>query len=222
MKNPFYSWLTPLLAVGVTLLGFFLLRPEEPGGLFWINLGYTICLEILFFVWLHWGRIKSRSVDEQTLYFRVFLGVGTLYYIIASVIWMIFFFLCGTSAGRQLLAIHFDLPDILSTWPEMTIRIYLFGILVLTVLWIVIASIVGRHDVKYNTMQTALENATEDVRSLAAELKDMAERYQTPQTQRDWKRLILEAESIPPAKVEAEGNRLRAKAEQLTNINTKE
>ena len=55
MKNPFYSWLTPLLAVGVTLLGFFLLRPEEPGGLFWINLGYTICLEILFFVWLHWA-----------------------------------------------------------------------------------------------------------------------------------------------------------------------
>ncbi|MDY6384920.1 MAG: hypothetical protein SPL26_05245 [Bacteroidales bacterium] len=38
MKNPFYSWLTPVLAVGVTLLGFILLRPENPGTLFWINL----------------------------------------------------------------------------------------------------------------------------------------------------------------------------------------
>lgn len=219
MKNPFYSWLTPVLAVGVTLLGFMLLRPEDPTSLYWINLAYSICLEVLFFVWLRWGRISSRSVDEQTIYFRVFLGVGTLYYIIAAVLWMVFYFLCGTRTGQQLLAIHFDLPDILATWPEMSIRIYLFGILGLTVLWIVIAAIVGRHDVAYNTRQTALENATSDVRSLVAELKGMAEQHQTPQTKRDWKFLIMEAESIPPARLASNEERLRAKAEKLIDNN---
>lgn len=219
MKNPFYSWLTPVLAVGVTLLGFMLLRPEEPTSLYWINLAYSICLEALFFVWLRWGRINSRSVDEQTIYFRVFLGVGTLYYIIAAVLWMLFFFICGTRTGQRLLAIHFDLPDILATWPEMSIRIYLFGILGLTVLWIVIASIVGRHDVAYNTRLTALENATADVRNVVAELKDMAEKHQTPKTQRAWKLLIMEAESIPPARLASNEERLRAKAEKLIDNN---
>ncbi len=219
MKNPFYSWLTPVLAVGVTLLGFILLRPENPGTLFWINLVYTVCLEVLFFVWLRWGRIRSRSVDEQTIYFRVFLGVGTLYYIIAAVLWMVFYFLCGTRTGQQLLAIHFDLPDILATWPEMSIRIYLFGILGLTVLWIVIASIVGRHDVAYNTRQTALENATADVRSFVNELKDMAQQHQTQQTNREWKLLIMEAESIPPSQLASNEVRLRAKAEKLIDNN---
>ena len=219
MKNPFYSWLTPVLAVGVTLLGFMLLRPEDPTSLYWINLAYSICLEVLFFVWLRWGRISSRSVDEQTIYFRVFLGVGTLYYIIAAVLWMVFYFLCGTRTGQQLLAIHFDLPDILATWPEMSIRIYLFGILGLTVLWIVIASIVGRHDVKYNTMQTALENATEDVRSFVNELKDMAQQHQTQQTKREWKLLIMEAESTPPSQLASNEVRLRAKAEKLIDNN---
>ena len=219
MKNPFYSWLTPVLAVGVTLLGFMLLRPEEPTSLYWINLAYSICLEVLFFVWLRWGRIRSRSVDEQTIYFRVFLGVGTLYYIIAAVLWMVFYFLCGTRTGQQLLAIHFDLPDILATWPEMSIRIYLFGILGLTVLWIVIASIVGRHDVAYNTRQTALENATADVRSFVNELKDMAQQHQTQQTKREWKLLIMEAESTPPSQLASNEVRLRAKAEKLIDNN---
>lgn len=217
MKNPLYKWLAPVLLIGVTLLGFFLLRPAEPGALFWINLIWLVALEVLFFVWLRWGRLKSRSVDEQTLYFRIFLGIGTLYYIIASVVWMLFFFICGTQTGRTLLCIHFNMPDILSTWPEMSVRIYLFGILALTVLWIVIASIMGRHDVVYNVEQTALENATEDVRGFVAELKALAAEHQTPETEREWRALIRDAESVPPRQLADRMDSFRTRANKLIN-----
>ena len=215
MKNPFYSFLTPVLAICVTLLGFLLLKPEETTALYWINMAYAVCLEILFFVWLRWGRFEARSVDEQTPYFRIFLGVGTIYYIICSVLWMFYFFICGTKTGQQLMLIHFDLPQILETWPELSIRIYVFGILGLTVAWIVIASIVGRHDAVYNTQQTALENATDDVRNLVAQLKALAEQHQTPETQRAWKTLIRDAESVPPHQLAAKADAFLARAEKL-------
>lgn len=217
MKNPFYSFLTPLLAIGVTLLGFFLLKPAEPTALYWINMTWLIALEVLFFVWLRWGRLQSRSVDEQTVYFRIFLGVSTLYYIAASIIWMLFFFICGTQTGRTLLCIHFDLPEILDTWPEMSIRIYLVGILAITVLWIVIAAVMGRHDVVYNTQQTELENATEDVRDLVAELKDLAADHATPETQRAWNALIRDAESVPPRQLASKADSFRSRANKLIN-----
>lgn len=217
MKNPFYNILTPILAIGVTLLGFFLLKPEETTALYWINMTYTLCLEVLFFVWLRWGHFEARSVDEQTPYFRIFLGVGTVYYIIASVLWMIYFFICGTKTGQTLLFIHFDLPQVLETWPELSIRLYLFVILALTVAWVVIASIVGRHDAAYNTQQTALENATEDVRSLVAELKALAEQHQTPETKRQWSALIREAESVPPRQLASKAAAFRDRANQLLN-----
>ncbi|MBP5717182.1 MAG: hypothetical protein J6W69_08695 [Bacteroidales bacterium] len=56
--NPFYTWLTPLLAMAVTVAAFLLLMSDEPTALFWINLGYTLVLEGLFFGWLLWGRKK--------------------------------------------------------------------------------------------------------------------------------------------------------------------
>lgn len=59
-KNPFYTWLTPVLTGVVTIACFFLFQPEEPTALFWINLVYTLLLEALFFGWLLWsGRRES-------------------------------------------------------------------------------------------------------------------------------------------------------------------
>ena len=215
MKNPFYSLLTPLLTVGVTLFGFFLLKPEETTALYWINMVYLLCLELLFFVWLKWGRFESRIEDRQTPYYRIFLGVGTVWYIIASVLWMIYFFICGTRTGQTLLCIHFDLPQVLATWPELSIRLYLFVIVALTVAWIVIASIVGRHDVAYSLQQTSLEQNTADVRNLVAELKSLAEAHQTEQTRRQWSALIREAESVPPRQLATKEAGFRARANQL-------
>lgn len=215
MKNPFYSLLTPIIVIGGTVLGFFLLKPAEPGMLFIPNFVFTIILEVLFFVWMRWGHIGSRCVDGQTSYFRIILGVWTLYYIIASFIWMVGFFLLATPAGRHILAVWFKAVNFVENLPEMSINIYYFGILVLTLIWILIASITGRHDAAYNTQQTALENATENVRNLVAELKAMADEHKTPETERQWKALIRDAESTPPARLAASEAALRGRAEKL-------
>ena len=215
MKNPLYTILTPILTIGVTLLGFFLLKPAEPTSLYWINMAWLIALEVLFFVWLRWGRLSSRFAEEQTVPFRIFLGVMTLYYIIACIVWMVFFFICGTKVGHTLLCIHFNLPDILETWPEMSIRIYLIGILALTVIWIVVSSIMGRHDMVYNAQQTALENNTFTQRNFVSGLKAQAEEHQTAETKRAWATLIRDAESIAPAQFSAHVASLRARAQKL-------
>ena len=215
MKNPLYQWLMPVLAIGATVLGFLLLMPDEPTALFWTNLTWSLALVVLFFVWLRWGRWTSRFVDEQTTYFRVFLGVGTWYYIVASVAWMMVYFAYGTEAGRSLLRVYLRHGKILEHLPEMSIRIYLFGILVLTVTWVVLATVMGRHDVAYNSQQTALENATADVRDFVAELRDLAAEHQTAQTKRAWAALIREAESVPPRQLQSKIDFLRQRANKL-------
>lgn len=217
--NLFYSWLTPALAYGVTLLGFVLLKPDSPSAVYWINMVYAFFLEALFFIWLHKGHAEIKEVTNQTPYFKVFLGVCTLYYIGAAVLWMIYYFLCGTELGRRLLCVHFDLPEVLSTFPEMSVRLYLFGILALTVIWIVVASIVGQHDVEYNTQHVQLEQDTEEVRLLGHELRDMAEQYSNPANEREWNRLIREADSILPSQVARERGRIMAKANKLVMNN---
>ena len=132
---------------------------------------------------------------------------------------MIYFFLCGTELGRQILCIHFDLPEILATFPEMSIRLYLYGKLALTVICVDVASIVGRHDMEYNVQQIQLEDNTNDVRMLVKELTEMAEQHMTSDSEREWKKLIREAESIIPSEVVNERARLLSKANRLLNIN---
>ncbi|MGP1539030.1 hypothetical protein [Bacteroides pyogenes] len=218
--NIFYGWLTPLLAFGITLSGFILLKPDEPTAVYWINMVWLFFLEGLFFVWLRWGHAEVKKVNNQTPYFRIFLGVSTLYYIAAGVLWMVYYFFVGTHPGRKLMCIHFDLPEILDAFPEMSVRLYLFGILVLTVLWVVVASIVGRRDAAYNTQQTQLENDTNDIRLLVQELKDMAATYQCSDTERAWRALIRDAESVLPSQITAHKPAFMARAQKLINTPT--
>lgn len=191
MKNPLYTWLTPLLTVLITVLGFVLLRPEETTALYWINMSYILVLEALFFGWFEVGRWKN----TQTNYFSVFLGVHALYYIAASLLWM----------GLYSLLLY--------RWASLTV--YGIGIGVLTVGWLITLSIVGRQDAAYNTQQTRLEEDTQDVRDLVATLRDMYSTHATEATDREWKRLIREAESLPPKQIAAQYDRLMQKAKQL-------
>ena len=125
------------------------------------------------------------------------------------------YFAYGTEAGRSLLRVYLRHGNILEHLPEMSIRIYLFGILVLTVTWVVLATVMGRHDVAYNSQQTALENATADVRDFVAELRDLAAEHQTAQTKRAWAALIREAESVPPRQLQSKIDFLRQRANKL-------
>lgn len=59
--NPLYTWLTPVLTIAATAAIFLLLMPDETSPLFWVNLGYTVVLESVFFGWWLWGRPRRQT-----------------------------------------------------------------------------------------------------------------------------------------------------------------
>ena len=193
--NPLYTWLPGLMTVVVTILGFFLFAPEEPNTLFYVNLVYTVVLEGLFFGWFHMEKLSSDA--EQTPFFKAFVGMHTLGYLIISLIWMLVY----------------------SLWLSETvsIKVYLLVIAILSLVWIVLASIVGRQDAGYYAQQKQLEDTTMDIRAFRDELKALAKEHATPTTERAWKQLIMEAESVSPKQFAACYEQLRQKANILIN-----
>ncbi len=87
--NAFYTWLPVLMTVVVTVLGFVVFAPEEVGALFYTNLVYTVVLEGLFFGWFHMHRLKSDA--DQTPFFKVFVGMHTMSYLVVSVVWVLLY-----------------------------------------------------------------------------------------------------------------------------------
>lgn len=197
MKNPFYTILTPVLVLGATLLGFVLLKPAEPTAFYWINLAWVATLELLFFFWMRWGHLRMEIEEKQTNPFGLFLGTSTLYYIIACVVWMLFFYFTEERL-------------------ELSHRLYLVVLVVLTALWVLLSATMGRHDVANNEQQTQLENNTLNQREFVAQLKAQAAEYQTEESKRAWATLIREAESVPPAQFASKADAFTARAEKLT------
>ena len=193
--NPFYTWLPGLLTIVVTLLGFLVFAPEEPGKLFYVNMVYLVVLEGLFFGWFHMGKLKSDAA--QTPYFKVFVGMHTMGYLVISLLWMLIYSVFLSE--------------------KVDIKVYLLVIGILSLVWIVLASIIGSQDTHYHAQQTQLEDTTMDIRAFRDELKSMAEEHATPETQRAWKQLIMEADSVPPKQFAARYASLRKKAENLIN-----
>lgn len=193
--NPFYTWLPGLLTVVVTLLGFLVFAPEEPGKLFYVNMVYLVVLEGLFFGWFHMGKLKSDAA--QTPYFKVFVGMHTMGYLVVSLLWMLIYSVFLSE--------------------KVDIKVYLLVIGILSLIWIVLASIVGSQDTHYHAQQTQLEDTTMDIRAFRDELKALAKEHAKPETERAWKQLIMEAESVAPKQFAARYASLRQKADNLIN-----
>ncbi|MBQ5775083.1 MAG: hypothetical protein IIW05_04355 [Paludibacteraceae bacterium] len=210
--NIFYTWLPCVFTILVTILGFFLFFPSNPTALFYINLVYLIVLEGLFFGWFNIGKLESDRA--QTPFFKVFIGVHTMYFLMISLIWMLLYTLFLSQSGHEWLSKLFETESIAS-WPVLSVRVYVLIIGVLAVIWMILASIVGRQDMAYHTQQTQLEENTIDLRAFRDELKHLAQQHATPQTERAWKQLIMEAESVPPKQFAQRYPQLREKANNL-------
>jgi hypothetical protein len=139
------------------------------------------------------GKLKSDAA--QTPYFKVFVGMHTLGYIIVSLLWMLVY----------------------SLWLSETVslKVYVLVIAVLSLIWIVLASIIGRQDTAYHAQQTELEGTTLDIRAFRDELKALEAEHATPATERAWKQLIMEVESVAPKQFAARYQQLRDKADKL-------
>ena len=193
--NPLYTWLPGLMTVVVTVLGFLVFAPEKPGKLFYVNMVYLVLLEILFFGWFHMG--KQKSDVAQTPYFKVFVGMHTMGYLVVSLLWMLIYTVFLSE--------------------KVDLKVYLLVIGVLSLIWIVMASIVGSQDTQYHAQQTQLEDTTMDIRAFRDELKALAKEHTKPETERAWKQLIMEAESVASKQFAARYASLRQKAEKLIN-----
>ena len=92
---------------------------------------------------------------------------------------------------------------------KVDIKVYLLVIGILSLVWIVLASIIGSQDTHYHAQQTQLEDTTMDIRAFRDELKALAQEHAKPETERAWKQLIMEAESVAPKQFAARYASLR-------------
>jgi len=146
----------PIVVIATTITLFFMFKPEETTSLFWINLFYTIFLEAVFFGYLNILQIKTK--DLSTPFFVVF-GVYCVYYIIAGIGWML---LCSL---------------VLPLFTE-SLKIYIAGLLLLTLLWIIISVITAQTDSNYKQTVNTLKERGQSLNFYTQKITLLASRYE--------------------------------------------
>jgi len=122
----------PLLTLIVTTILFFVLGPTEKTTLFYVNLGYALFLEAIFFGYLSFAR--SGSAETTGAFYSV-IGVYSTYYIIIGFIMMMVYTL--------------GLSEI------MALKYYISALAVFTLAWIIVGTLLAETDVyhKADTVQ---------------------------------------------------------------------
>ena len=108
----------------VTIALALLLKPEEVTALYWVNMGYLVILETIFFGWLLWARTDSKEVTSMLL---VIMGTYAAYYVSAGLVCIV-------------------VSALLSLVITVSVKWYVAALIVLTVLWLVPASLIAQVD----------------------------------------------------------------------------
>jgi hypothetical protein len=119
----FSAVVVPLVVIAATIALALVWTDGGRGVLFWVNLGYGVLLEALFFGWLHAVRRGSRSFTGA---FWAIIGVWLIYYIVGGVI---------------LLAASFFI----------SLKLYVTVIGGLTLAWVVVGALVAETDTRHQT-----------------------------------------------------------------------
>ncbi len=117
----------PVVVIGCTVALFMMFRPDQPTTLFYTNLGYLVFLEALFFGYINILYLKK--TEELSSPFYAIFGVYTLYYTAVGVVWLVFYSL------------------VLSHFAPM--KIYVAGIIVLTLVWLVVSLVTAQADTNF-------------------------------------------------------------------------
>lgn len=107
----------PLVVMVATLALFLVFMPAEAGALFYTNLVYSIVLEAVFFGWL--GSLWGRASLPRAL--AAVFGVYAAFYVAAGFFVMLAYSVIGSSF--------------------LPLRFYYAAIVVITLLWVVVASL---------------------------------------------------------------------------------
>lgn len=146
----------PILTILVTVGVFFLFSGEDPGKLFYTNMGITVLLECIFLGYLGFLWIDTKYVSSP---FCTVLGVGAFYYVLFGVGWMLIYSLL--------------LNFIVSYAIYMTIHI------VALLLWIVIYSQIAQQDNQYKESINTQQNRGKTLDYYSQQMYLLSVRYQS-------------------------------------------
>jgi hypothetical protein len=179
----------PAITAIVTIVLFFLFKPEEPKWhLFIFNMLYAVFLEMILFGWLGFLFLGNKAETSQV--FKIITSVTALYYVIAGFIIMLVY--------------NFGLRHI-----PLLPRYYYLMVLIITLIWVIFGSILLRIDVQDTEKAQIKADQTNEVATLISKMKVLASRFRTLQALHGAKgensvdQLFSEFEGLIPKNVES-------------------
>ena len=145
----------PIVVITITIALFFMFKPKETTALFYLNLGYTILLETVFFGYLN--LLYAKVKDFSTPLLAVF-GVYAIYYVIIGFVCML---------AYSLILSHF-----------LPIKVYIAVLMVLTLLWIILSVLTAQTDSNYKETVEKLKDDTHTLNFYAQKINLLANRYE--------------------------------------------
>ncbi|MDR1406544.1 MAG: hypothetical protein LBJ23_00685 [Tannerella sp.] len=150
--NIIARFILPVTVIVATETLFIMFRPETPPPLFYLNLGYTILLEAIFFGYID---LSYRKITTFSTPFPAVFGIYSLYYVIIGASWMLLYSLALA--------------------PLFPINIYIAALIVLTLIWIVLSVLTAQVDSHHkattdrlNERKYTLEHYTQKTAMLAS------------------------------------------------------
>lgn len=145
----------PAVTAVLTIVLFFMFRPEDSTGLFWFNLVYTVLLEGIFFGYIIALNRKSEIVSVP---FKAVFGIYAFYYIIAGLVWMLLYSLLLARLG-------------------VSIKVDIAVTIILTLLWIILSLVTAQADSGYHAGMQEFEDSKKLLNFKIEKMKLLATRY---------------------------------------------
>ncbi|MDR0726009.1 MAG: hypothetical protein LBF59_08405 [Prevotellaceae bacterium] len=149
----------PITVIALTVTLFFMFRPENCTVLFYLNVGYTVLLEAIFFGYIN---LLYRKITAVSTPFIAVFGIYSLYYVIAGAGWMTLY---------SLILSHI-----------FSLKIYIAALIILTLLWIIISVLTMQADNRFkeagdklNERRHTLEYYTQKIALLASRYEKLCE-----------------------------------------------
>ena len=146
----------PVVVVIVTAALFLMFKPEKITALFYINLGYTVSLEVIFFGYLN---LLYTKVKEFSTPFLAVFGVYALFYVIIGFICMLVYALLLSNS--------------------VPIKFYIAALMILTLLWITLSVLTAQTDSHYKEGVKKLKDDGKTLHFYAQKIDLLANRYAT-------------------------------------------
>ena len=145
----------PIFVIALTTILFFMFQPEEPTTLFYLNWGYVVFLEVVFFGYMNFV-FRKRVGSLSTPFYAIF-GVYSFYYVLTGVIWLLLF---------SLAIAHFA-----------PVKVYVAGIVLLTLLWIILSLLTAQTDSNYKQFTDQLADRRQSTDLYTRRMNMLYNRY---------------------------------------------